>query len=206
MNVSKVLPILIALLFTPLTCCHMDDRILWLGTDNGIGYMVPGTGEMFPVVQTEGIYVNRIDSDSNVVYFMTDQGVLHYEKRSETWGHVTDGRGWTNYNVETSLISRDSLFFATPSGVLFIHDKDTTYISTPFNSLGQPILSLARLKSTLYIGTSRGLYTYDLLRKSWVHYSHSQGLREDFIYSLRSDPDSQRILIGTRFGLSILSH
>jgi ligand-binding sensor domain-containing protein len=188
-----------------LTCCHMDDRVLWLGTDDGIAFMTQGTGEISPVAQTEGLYVNRITSSRDHVYFMTDRGVVHYDKREEEFGYVTDPRGWLNFNVETALVRGDSLFFSTPSGVLFVADSDTTYINTPFNALGQPILALTLYKQTLFVGTPRGLYTYGLERGNWIQFTYSQGLLDDYIYVLGADTDSQKVYVGTRIGLSVIT-
>jgi ligand-binding sensor domain-containing protein len=189
-----------------LTCCHLDSAILWLGTDDGIVYMDPETGDIAPVEQSEGLYVNRIDSNRDRVFFATDRGVVIYDKRSESWGTLTDRRGWSDFNVETCLVGEDSLHFATPYGILRIHDADTLYLSPPFNPVGQPILALCALNEKLFVGTPRGLYRYDSDIGHWSQISRSQGLIDEFIHVLASDPRSGSVYMGTSSGLSMLSY
>jgi hypothetical protein len=187
------------------TCCLADEGMLWIGTDDGIAYLDLATNDIDRVKQSEGLYINDIVATGQNVYVLTDRGAVVYGKELGDWSYLSDPRAWSSSNVETALSDGDELYLATSSGIVRFREggEDTTYITTPFNSVGQPILSMALLDGTLYVGTMRGLYGYEIAHEHWFQVSRSQGLLDDYIAALATIPGVSTLYIGSPSGLTL---
>ena len=120
--------------------------------------------------------VPRIAVEAEDVWFTTDNGMLHYNKRADTWKHLTLSRRTEEIAVNPS----GGIWVSLRGGGGAHYDKrtgqwETFYVVEPGD--GGRVESLACTTDYVWFGTGEhGIRRYDWRRKTWTPYTEAHGL------------------------------
>ncbi len=154
-----------------------------IGTTRGCSIYDARTGTIRKQEITRGAIIRDIFQDSvgNIWYASMNRGLFRYDPRSERWMEysVRNGIFPTEKTVCVRESSNGSIWIGTEGSGLVRYD----YASNSFESIdpgnapwGRFIFSIETDSNLLWIGTTTGLYRYDIARRLTRHYDQEDGL------------------------------
>ena len=131
--------------------------------------------------------VRRIAVGVDDVWFTTDNGMLRYNKRLDTWKHLTLNRR----TEEVAVNSSDGVWVSLRGGGGAHYDTrtgqwETFYVVEPGD--GGRVQSVACTTDYVWFGTGEhGIRRYDWRTKTWMAYTEAHGLASRQAYWLAAD-------------------
>lgn len=203
---------------TVLTIGEGDDGRIWLGSyGEGGGWIDPKTAQYHPMKMPQLDFLSITDyaKDRNgrgwagtmghgLLMFAVDGAVRQF--RSED----AAGKGLSHDFISQLSLSPDGhrLYVAADNGLNCL-DLDNLTWNGIFGGKclmpGANVYLAREYNNALWIGTTEGLFHYDLRKRELGHYTVEQGLPSNNITSIEKDQLGQ-LWIGTDMGLSCLTH
>ena len=202
---------------TVLTIGESDDGRIWLGSyGEGGGWIDPKTARYHPmkIPQLDFLSITDYAKDRNgrrwagtmghgLLMFAVDGAVRQF--RSED----AAGKGLSHDFISQLSLSPDGhrLYVAADNGLNCL-DLDNLTWNGIFGGKclmpGANVYLAREYNNALWIGTTEGLFHYDLRKRELGHYTVEQGLPSNNITSIEKDQLGQ-LWIGTDMGLSCLN-
>ena len=156
-----------------------DSKNIFIGTDSG---------DLFKC----NLYTKTFHKMPNIP-MLSNVNLAYYDDYGEWWISTND---LINFSDERFLFSKD-IFFANWKEDI----NKWSYINNNFNYnlKSSDITSLYRYQNHLYIGTSKGLYIYDLNLKRWIEYEY---FIDSYIFNIKRS--REYIYIATNEGLEVM--
>lgn len=182
-----------------------EDGSLWIATRNGLSHYADGTFSNYK--EEDGLINNRIqslsmDNEGNL-WIGTEEGASYFDGTSFT--NYTVEQGLSNDIIYSTLFDREqNIWFGTFGGGLNAffgnHFENYTIEEGLPNNV---ITSITQdQKGNYWISSyGGGLTRFD--GETFVTFSENDGLVDNKVYSVTTD-SQDRLLVGTRWGLSII--
>ena len=156
-----------------------DSKNIFIGTDSG---------DLFKC----NLYTKTFHKMPNIP-MLSNVNLAYYDDYGEWWISTND---LINFSDERFLFSKD-IFFANWKEDI----NKWSYINNNFNYnlKSSDITSLYRYQNHLYIGTSKGLYIYDLNLKRWIEYEY---FIDSYIFNIKRS--REYIYIANNAGLEVM--
>ncbi|HVP33177.1 MAG TPA: diguanylate cyclase [Steroidobacteraceae bacterium] len=193
--------------------------MLWVATENGLSVTNPGQ-TAFETVVVDRERPDRLTEASGLATFV--------DSHDRLWvGHHTSGvdvfdtngtrlvtlhpdrgtHGAGDRSVYAFAESADgTVWIGTTDGLYGVRARGWRIQAVPFldNHVGPNIQRLLADGTSLWVGSRRGLYRYDLRSGRWSSYNSQspRGLAENFVLAIVRRPDG-KLWVGTRNGLEL---
>lgn len=203
---------------TVLTIDEDEEGRIWIGSyGEGGGWIDPQTSHYHPVNSRQNNFLSitdyAIDRKGRVWAGTMGQGLLMFTKGGQEIQQYRSadgtGKGLSHDFISQLSVSPDGhrLYVAVDNGLNCLDLDDLTWNGIFGGKCLMPGANvyLAReYNNTLWIGTTEGLFHYDLRKRELGHYTVEQGLPSNNITSIEKDQLDQ-LWIGTDMGLSCLN-
>jgi len=203
-------------------CIFQDNRgLIWIGTEDGLNKY---DGYSFTVYKPRLNDPNSI-SNSRILSIAEDHsgnlwigtnggGLNKYARKEDKFYNLMAGDDSLAGNIIYSVLpfGAHELWIGSDKGLELLNIETGIYSNveneyTALQSLtGIPIYALLSDDQILWIGTAKGLYSFNTLDKSLQHYenlSENQPKKDEAITALLIDKH-QNVIIGSQSGLSLL--
>ena len=202
---------------TVLTIGEGDDGRIWLGSyGEGGGWIDPKTARYHPMKMPQFDFLSITDYAKDregrgwagtmghgLLMFAVDGAVRQFRSEDAT------GKGLSHDFISQLSVSPDGhrLYVAADNGLNCL-DLDNLTWNNIFGGKclmpGANVYLAREYNNALWIGTTEGLFHYDLRKRELGHYTVEQGLPSNNITSIEKDQLGQ-LWIGTDMGLSCLN-
>lgn len=203
---------------TVLTIDEDEEGRIWIGSyGEGGGWIDPQTSHYHPVNSRQNNFLSitdyAIDRKGRVWAGTMGQGLLMFTKGGQEIQQYRSadgtGKGLSHDFISQLSVSPDGhrLYVAADNGLNCLDLDDLTWNGIFGGKCLMPGANvyLAReYNNTLWIGTTEGLFHYDMRKRELGHYTVEQGLPSNNITSIEKDQLGQ-LWIGTDMGLSCLN-
>jgi ligand-binding sensor domain-containing protein/serine phosphatase RsbU (regulator of sigma subunit) len=189
-------------------CMFQDHKgFMWFGTNSGgVGKFDGNKFTNFS--ENEGLV-------NNVVYSITEHQNTKLLFGTMKGLSVFDGKKFKTYNEKQGLNNSyifkllqdgDKTWIGTMKGVfIFENDKITPFAADTLLNSSSVFAIFIDYKKNVWFGTiQNGLICYNVTTKKTTHFNTSNGLMENFVFSIAED-NKHQILIGTQKGLNIIN-
>ncbi|MBS1652298.1 MAG: SpoIIE family protein phosphatase [Bacteroidetes bacterium] len=180
---------------------------LWIGTNSGGAAIF--NGHSFKTYNiTNGLIDNYVFSITQLqnkkLIFGTSKGLSIYN--GFEFKNYSKKNGLTNEVVYNVAADGDSCWIGTAQGAcIYYNGKITAYTVDPILANAQVYRIYKDSEGNIWFGTqNEGLAVLNKKTKGIKHFNTINGLNDNFIYSI-NDNLSDKILIGTRFGLNFIN-
>ena len=201
-----------------LTIGEGDDGCIWLGSyGEGGGWIDPKTAQYHPMKIPQGDFLSITDYAKDregrgwagtmghgLLMFAKDGTVKQFRS-----GDATTGKGLSHDFISQLSLSPDGhrLYVAADNGLNSLDLDNMTWNGIFGGKCLMPNTNVylnREYNNVLWIGTTEGLFRYDLRKRELGHYTVEQGLPSNNITSIEKDQLGQ-LWIGTDMGLSCLN-
>ena len=203
---------------TVLTISEDAEGRIWIGSyGEGGGWIDPRTSQYHPVKSQQNNFLSitdyAMDSQGRIWAGTMGQGLLMFTKGGQEIRQYrsTDGtgKGLSHDYISQLSLSPDGhrLYVAVDSGLNCLELDNMTWNGIFDGKCLVPgaNVNMAReFNNTLWIGTTEGLYRYDLRKRELRHYTREHGLPSNNVASIEKDQMGQ-LWLGTDMGLSCMN-
>lgn len=185
-----------------------QDSVLWVGTKSGLNRVIQVSGKKDSVRiesvsrRQDKVAVYDLKVQKNVLWAATNYGLYIYDLANDKAGYY---RGADGPGPETLLaldLAGDSLWVATLDRVEVYNLEEQRWMGGPgrrFFAAETP-LDLVATPSVVWVGTTGGLYRFDVHRGYWRKYTVTDGLLHPRVQKLLLEGDF--LWIGSPAGLT----
>ncbi len=121
--------------------------------------------------------VNVIEADKKFVWFGTEDGLVRFDKKRDSWKSYNTFRGLPDNEVTALNADGDVLWIGTRYGLaLYSANKDSmAKVNDPLLK-GIYIYCILADSHFVWVGTERGVYTLDRTKRTWYRFSTPDNL------------------------------
>ncbi len=121
--------------------------------------------------------VNAIEADKKFVWFGTEDGLARFNKKKNSWKSYNTFRGLPDNEVSALGEDGDILWIGTRLGLAFYNAKKDSIrkVNDPLLK-GIYIYSILADSHFVWVGTERGVYALDKIKKTWYRFSTPDNL------------------------------
>ena len=203
---------------TVLTISEDAEGRIWIGSyGEGGGWIDPRTSQYHPVKSQQNNFLSitdyAMDSQGRIWAGTMGQGLLMFTKGGQEIRQYrsTDGtgKGLSHDYISQLSLSPDGhrLYVAADNGLNCLELDNMTWNGIFDGKCLVPgaNVNMAReFNNALWIGTTEGLYRYDLRKRELGHYTREHGLPSNNVASIEKDQMGQ-LWLGTDMGLSCMN-
>lgn len=203
---------------TVLTICEDEEGRIWIGSyGEGGGWIDPQSAKYHPsrIQQNDFLSITdyAIDANGRVWAGTMGQGLLMFTKAGKEvkqyYSADSNEKGLSHNFIPQISLSADNnrLYVATYNGVNCLDLNSLTWNDIFGGNCLMPganVLLAREYNDELWIGTTEGLFQYDLRKRELKHYTMEHGLPSNNVTTIEKDPIGQ-LWIGTDMGLSCLN-
>lgn len=160
---------------------------IWIGTLHGLFLYNPQQRTLFPVKAITGTKVNCIvnDQEGNILISTLSKGIFCYHTPTNTWKQFqhreNDSTSIPCNSITTLSAQSGTVYVGTQGAGLWRYDKkhDRFTSIAPYVLGDKYIFKILPEKQSLWITTNKGLFHYNLQKKSIKHFTSEDGLRSE---------------------------
>jgi len=187
---------------------HIDKNgELWIATRGGLSHFINGSFQNF--TEADGLINNRIQSLSpdkdNGIWIGTEEGITHFHEGK--FENYSVEQGLSNNIIHATLLDRENnIWFGTFGGGISVFFGDHIRNFTIEEGLSNNVITSItedRDGNHWISSYGGGISKYD--GSTFTNYLEQDGLVDNKVYTAIVDRQN-RIVIGTRWGLSILEN
>jgi len=187
---------------------HIDKNgELWIATRGGLSHFINGSFQNF--TEADGLINNRIQSLSpdkdNGIWIGTEEGISHFHEGN--FENYSVEQGLSNNIIHATLLDRENnIWFGTFGGGISVFFGDHIRNFTIEEGLSNNVITSItedRDGNHWISSYGGGISKYD--GSTFTNYLEQDGLVDNKVYTAIVDRQN-RIVIGTRWGLSILEN
>ena len=132
--------------------------------------------------------ITVIEKDGKNIFFGTEQGLLSYNTKKDTWKNLQRIFPIKN-DVVNDLCSIDNIIYiATNNGVFSYDVKSNSAVQISKRYINQTkVNSLTRLKSNLYIATNYGIFKFNPKDNSTTILKSRAAIADNFVETIAAD-------------------
>jgi ligand-binding sensor domain-containing protein len=121
--------------------------------------------------------VNVIEADKSFVWFGTEDGLIRFDKKKDSWKSYNTFRGLPDNEVTALNADGGVLWIGTRYGLAFYNAKKDSIgkVNDPLLK-GICIYCILPDSHFVWVGTERGVYTLDRSKKTWYRFSTPDNL------------------------------
>lgn len=197
-----------------LSLCSENDRILWIGTGEGLFRMNPKNEDLVQYINTKDFRILSIFSERAGLWIGTDRGLfLAVPDRTAPKGKKPalmnikwkpfKKHPYLDYNHIYCLYQADSILWAgTEKGLVRISLKTRNAAEYGGNGtpVTGPVYSICATDKYLWIGTNRGVVQIKPDKEAWNAYSTDDGLIDSRVLAIEKQGDY--LWLGTPKGVT----
>ncbi|MCK4233287.1 hypothetical protein KAX75_02595 [candidate division WOR-3 bacterium] len=179
----------------------IKEDTLFIGTNNGMAFMLPGSKEIISVEEFDNTSVNAFGIYNNNLIIGTDRGV--FLKKNKKFEIITDPDGDFRFGVTTIFVDKDALWFGTRRKGVDIYYPDSSQWEEylyPSPISGEWVFAISGNNDYVWICTNFGVTRYNKKLKSWHTFNESDGLSDNEVRTVYIEDDY--VWFGTKSGLT----
>jgi ligand-binding sensor domain-containing protein len=134
--------------------------------------------------------VNVIEADEKFVWFGTEDGLVRFDKKKDNWRSYNTFKGLPDNEVTALNADGNILWIGTRFGLAFYNAKNDSIrkVNDPLLK-GIYIYSILADSDFVWVGTERGVYTLDKIKKTWYRFSTPDNLLFGQVRSIAKHSD-----------------
>ncbi|MDQ1318571.1 MAG: hypothetical protein QG588_2233, partial [Candidatus Poribacteria bacterium] len=141
-----------------------------------------GTRSVLPLLGGTRNVIKAL-SIGEYIWFVTDSGIVRYDKKLTSWKTYSKADGIVSYLVNDIIVDGDNLWLATQEGISsYDVVSDSWSEGTIYNEMlpSKNVASLAIDGDVIWFSTDKGISSYDKNTGIWRHFTSQNGLLDDF--------------------------
>lgn len=184
---------------------QQKEDTLFIGTDNGMAYLLPGLRDVVSIKEFDNIPIYAFGVYNNNLIICSEEGV--FVRKSDTIEVITDPDGDFSFGVTTVYVDNNMLWFGTRRNGIDVYNIDSLewqeYLSpTPVS--GEWIFDIKGHKDFIWIATNNGVTRYNKQTDTWYTFDESDGLAHNDVRTIYVEDNY--VWFGTRNGLTRFSY
>ena len=198
---------------------------IWMAGEAGIELLSTDNLQLLPVESLQSAEMAKLMKQPVSFLMTAKSGNLWFCSRGQIYKVIFDSTGAVKKVIwisDTPIHERGCVLYEVDGYICFFHKGKLCRISESIESAQEPqpvsvsldispfesVFCIYHCQNNVWIGTSNGVYCYDLTTDTSVHYVYDvrnpSSLSQNYVTSITSTRDNQ-IIVGTLLGLNVFN-
>lgn len=198
---------------------------IWMAGEAGIELLSTDNLQLLPVESLQSAEMAKLMKQPVSFLMTAKSGNLWFCSRGQIYKVIFDSTGAVKKVIwisDTPIHERGCVLYEVDGYIWFFHKGKLCRISESIESAQEPqpvsvsldispyesVFCIYHCQNNVWIGTSNGVYCYDLTTDTSVHYVYDvrnpSSLSQNYVTSITSTRDNQ-IIVGTLLGLNVFN-
>ena len=198
---------------------------IWMAGEAGIELLSTDNLQLLPVESLQSAEMAKLMKQPVSFLMTAKSGNLWFCSRGQIYKVIFNSTGTVKKVIrisDTPIHERGCVLYEIDGYIWFFHQGKMCRISESVEKSQEPqpvsvslnissfesVFCIYHCKNNVWIGTSNGLYCYDLTTDTSVHYVHNSqnpsSLSQNYVTSITSTRDDQ-VIVGTLLGLNVFN-
>ena len=178
---------------------------LFVGTDDGMSVLFPGTSEMLSIDNFNHVAVTAFGIYDDKLVIGTERGA--FIKEGTSFETITDPDGDLGFGVSAIFVDSTALWFGTLRKGIDVYYPDSLSwreFLPPTTISGEFVFAIAGNEDFVWVGTDFGISRYNRKTDSWQTFTEDDGLAHNEVYAIYVD--NEFAWFGTKEGITRLRY
>lgn len=198
---------------------------IWMAGEAGIELLSTDNLQLLPAESLQSVEMAKLMKQPVSFLMTAKSGNLWFCSRGQIYKVIFNSTGTVKKVIrisDTPIHERGCVLYEIDGYIWFFHQGKMCRISESVEKSQEPqpvsvslnissfesVFCIYHCKNNVWIGTSNGLYCYDLTTDTSVHYVHNSqnpsSLSQNYVTSITSTRDDQ-VIVGTLLGLNVFN-